>query len=151
MIVESIVDLKSYACIGPKIARAVEWLGRMRNETCVPGQRYEIAAGVYALCSEYETKVIEAAKYESHRQYIDIQCLLSGREFVDVTETRLLKVTEAYDPEKDIAFHEDGEGHRVRLVPGIAAVLFPRDAHRPSVAVAKGERVKKIVVKISVD
>lgn len=150
MIVETIADLRVYSGLGARFAVAVDWLDKLGKQQFTPGARYDIAEGIYANCMEYETKDSASALYESHQKYIDIQCLLSGREFVEVAEARLLTVSQAYDGEKDIAFYGNAEGHRVRLVPGLAAVFFPRDAHKPCVAVAPGERVKKIVVKVAV-
>ena len=43
---------------------------------------YEISPRVKAIVSEYETKTITENGYEAHKQYIDIQAILSGEERV---------------------------------------------------------------------
>lgn len=151
MIVDRIEAAAQYSGLGARLDAALKWLGSGAASACVPGRRYEIAEGVFANCSEYETKRPEEGRFETHRRYIDIQLLLSGRELIDVADPRGLEPSVAYDPEKDIAFYRRKEGgHRLVLSPGIMAILFPQDAHMPSVAVGEPETVRKIVVKVAV-
>jgi biofilm protein TabA len=151
MIVDRIEMAAQYRGLSARLDAAFEWLGSGAASTCAPSGRYEIVEGVFANCSEYQTKLTEDGRFETHRKYIDIQLLLEGRELIDVTDPRDLEPIIAYDAEKDIAFYRRKEGrHRVVLSPGIMAVLFPQDAHMPSVAVGRPETVRKVVVKVAV-
>jgi YhcH/YjgK/YiaL family protein len=106
---------------------------------------------MYAVIESYETRPVESALPEAHREYIDIQVLLSGHEQIAWWPTPGLAVAQAYDPERDIAFFDrpDTAGGMIRLVPGRFAVFFPGDAHMPGLRTGPdGEPVKKVVVKI---
>ena len=153
MIVDSIENWEQYRGLSVKLDSAFRWLESDGPSACIAGRRYEIAEGVFANCSEYETKPVEEALFETHKKYIDIQCLISGSELIDVADQRALAPTLDYDEGKDIAFYrgEKSGAHRLIMVPGVMAVLFPQDAHRPSVAVDKPTKVKKIVLKVSVE
>ncbi len=113
-------------------------------------KKYEIQGDdVYAIIASYNTK--EPHKFESHREYVDIQCLLEGQEFIESTALNGLTVATPYDPDKDVAFYVNTDSRKVfsHLVPGIFIAFFPHDAHMPGVSVGDSPVfVKKVVVKI---
>ncbi|MGA2092406.1 MAG: YhcH/YjgK/YiaL family protein [Sedimentisphaerales bacterium] len=108
----------------------------------------------------YATKPMSEGKLEAHRKYIDIQFLLSGVEILGYSPLKGLTVAEEYNPEKDIVFFETPkEITKVKLEPGLFCILFPDDAHLPSVyeaspsggpccQVDKPAEVRKVVIKI---
>jgi biofilm protein TabA len=152
MIVDSIDNWPQYRGLSAKLDAALKWLASDAPSACIEGRRYEIAEGVFANCSAYETKPEDKASFETHRKYIDIQCVLKGNELIDVIDRRKLTPSIEYDEGKDIAFYRgERSAHRLVMVPGIMAVLFPQDAHRPSVAVDTPSKVKKIVLKVAVE
>jgi len=100
---------------------------------------------------EYETKGIDDCVLETHEEYVDIQLLLAGEEFIDIYPADGLTVKNAYDPARDVAFYHvpDATPVRVKLVPGNFTVLFPQDAHSPQIRVSDSQGVKKVVVKVT--
>ena len=70
-----------------------------------------------------------------------------------VRDSKGMPVKTAYSEEKDIEFLTDdkkrGE-HRVYLEPGMAAIFFPEDSHKPSIAQNDPAKVRKMVVKVAV-
>lgn len=54
--------------------------------------------------SEYETKTINENGYEAHKQYIDIQAILSGEERVLCLPIDILSLTKPYRADIDTAF-----------------------------------------------
>ena len=48
--------------------------------------RYDLEEGVFALVQSYDTKPAEACKIEAHKKYIDIQCVLKGKELFGVAD-----------------------------------------------------------------
>ena len=115
--------------------------------------RYEIDGDrIYANVMSYETKAAEELTFEAHRKYIDIQILLEGEEFLDVSHREDLEVDTPYSEEGDAAlFKASEQDASVRLEPGKFAVLYPADIHRPGRMTASGSRpVRKVVIKVRV-
>ncbi len=115
--------------------------------------RVELSNGNYANVEQYTTKPINEAKFESHKNYIDIQILLSGNERIFVTDSSDLSVLTPYNSERDIIFYSD----EVKDYPFVAlngtnfVVLPPGEAHAPQVSSGDiCEEVLKVVVKIKV-
>ena len=53
---------------------------------------------IYVSIQEYETKSYGDCRFETHKRYADIQCILQGREQIWVTEQPLLTPDTEYDP-----------------------------------------------------
>lgn len=126
---------------------ALDFLKNSDFKALAPGTYPLSENGTYATVTDYPTK--DSAVFEAHRKYIDIQYVARGREYIDIAPLGEVAVyVQDYDPERDIAFFE-----KTDFVRGMADsthywVLFPSDAHRPSLAVTPGDSVRKIVVKI---
>lgn len=108
----------------------------------------------YAILQRYTTRPSESAKPEAHRQYVDIQYLVEGREELGWCPLNPeLREHTKYDIDKDIIFYERlVPGSSVILEEGSFAVLYPADVHRPCGAVHGDPMpVTKVVVKIAVD
>ena len=87
------------------IVRALDFL-KNTDLKALPGGRHEIEGDMmYANVDDVETKLFETTKPESHRNYVDIQFMVSGEEnmgfFVD---KGLVKPVESY-PERDCYFY----------------------------------------------
>jgi len=151
MIATSLEKLSKYKVLGSNLATAIAWLEKGGWDTLADG-RYEVdGTAVYALVSHYNTKTPEAARYETHKDYIDIQLLVSGREILQVRKPEGLVTSVPYKP--DIEFYatpEPNDCHAMLLEPGVALVLYPEDAHRPGLAIAgSSEPVHKLVLKVA--
>ena len=112
-----------------------------------PVGRYELGGGVFALVQSYDTKKAEDCKIEAHRKYIDIQCVLKGRELFGVADLGGETLYEDKFEEKDVAFYH-GEVDLLTLTDGDFVIVFPEDAHRPQQG--DGSHVEKVVVKVPV-
>jgi YhcH/YjgK/YiaL family protein len=153
MIAAKLSDLGMYKAMGSNLAKAIEWLEKGGWETLADG-KYEISGSqVFALVSHYDSKLPQAARFETHRNFIDIQLVVSGSEFLEVRDAEGLSVSEPYKP--DIEFYATPEVrtcHEMLLEPGVALVLYPKDAHRPGIAIdGIPKPIHKLVVKVAVD
>lgn len=116
----------------------------------LPLGRHEITSdGVFAIVQEYETK--DDANYEAHRKYIDIQCVVSGEEYIYVAD--LANVSEPvadFDNVKDIQFFRKAtDPKKVLTNKENYVILFPNDAHMPCMHVDGNKaHIRKIVVKV---
>jgi biofilm protein TabA len=122
----------------------------------------DLADGAYPILGEevvarvmsYDTKHFQETVLESHQQYVDLQVLVAGREFAEVSSASELSVRTPYSNEKDVVFYFPDPLStycRMTLEPGRFAVFFPQDAHRTQLRTATtADPVKKIVVKIAI-
>jgi len=115
--------------------------------------KHILADGIYANVEEYNTKDINIAKYESHNEYIDIQILLSGQEYIYYTDINLLNTDIPYDFKKDITFYCDVvEGQNILLDGSNFVTLYPNEAHAPQISFDNRRQfVKKVVIKVKKD
>ena len=114
--------------------------------------RYELADGAYALVQSYDTKLRENAKYEAHREYIDVQLIVEGREIIAVEPLALMHkhpCLRPYAPDAELYAPND-DGRDIVLEAGDFVILYPEDAHMPGLAVGEPAPVCKIVLKIPV-
>lgn len=116
-------------------------------------KRYDIDGdNLYASVSEYVTKNEETTNFEAHRKYIDIQCVISGKEIMHVTPLADIKeVVTTYDDKKDIEFVTVNKMGKFPATPERFFVFFPSDAHRPGIKDGVNAPVKKVVIKLKVD
>ena len=150
MIKDKLINAKTYYGISKSLDKGFDWLLNqdLANINC---GKYQIDGDrVYANIQEYETKL--DAKYESHRKYIDIQYVISGKEKIGVTDINNCETCEVYDLERDLEFFDIIVKEEYQhLSEGEFLVLFPQDAHKPSIAFGIKSKVKKVVVKVAID
>lgn len=146
MIIDKIENISNYAEIPNCLADTVKSLSK--DAVC---GRIIINESDYINIETYQTKNIEDAKFEAHRDYIDIQILLSGREKIYYTSISGLTENEPYNESKDIVFYTDEvKAQDYLTLDGTNfAMIFPHEAHAPQVSVNENsEIVKKVVVKL---
>lgn len=111
--------------------------------------RYELDGGDYVNVQSYLTK--SDADFEAHRRYIDIQYIIEGEEKIGVCDYGTCSMTIPYDEAKDIEFLS-GDGEFYRLKKGEFMILYPEDAHKPSISLdnSSPSDVRKAVVKVKI-
>lgn len=118
------------------------------------GEHEIMGRRIYVQVLDLTTKPKDECPLESHRRYIDIQCLARGEEKIGfaVDDGRAV-VEESKLPGRDIIFYKSvpHEGF-IDMAPGTYAVFFPHDIHRPAVQYSdKPCPIRKIVVKVDLD
>ena len=150
MIVSSIKDprFQSYLGVHPRLEAAFEGALELLEKN-VPDGEYEIdGRNIYAMFSSYNTRTVSEAKMEIHKDYIDVQMVIEGEEIVAYESTDKLTVSTPYYP--DFEFYHMNENYdKVYLCGGEFAVVFPGEAHAPSLAVNDvPSAVRKLVIKV---
>jgi biofilm protein TabA len=150
MIKDNLKHTKLYAGLGPRFARSFEFINSTDFSKIADGN-YELdGRSIYYMLMSPATGPAAGKKYETHEKYIDVQCVLKGREAIFCTDAAKLSPSTDYDAQKDIRFYQDGPGSESVLDAGDFAVYFPHDAHKPLCAVGAAAPVRKLVVKILV-
>ena len=146
MIKDKVCYSDLYAGVNPGFPAAFAFLKEAMTAPKEVG-RYELGGGVFALVQSYDSKPADACKIEAHKKYIDIQCVLKGRELFGVADLSTQTLYEDKFEEKDVAFYH-GEVDLLTLNDGDFIIVFPEDAHRPQQG--DGSHVEKVVVKVPV-
>lgn len=151
MILDKIKNWNSYLGAQSKLYDGMRFILEDFNGSIQDG-RYEIRGNdVYAMVQSYMTDAAENKKLESHRRYIDIQYIVSGKEVIGWLPTEGLEVMTPYSEENDVVFYHNFDCmSQLVLTPGMFAVFYPSDAHRPGCFLDKAEQVRKIVIKVKI-
>jgi len=144
MIIDKITNIEIYKNIP---LHAVEFIKSLTPD--IKTGRYELTEDDYANVETYLTKPLSDGKFEAHKNYIDIQILLSGKEKIYYRTPGGLTAAAPYNSEKDIIFYKDDVDSGFVTLDGTNfAVIFPHEAHAPQISTAGSIEVKKVVVKI---
>jgi len=150
MIAANINDqmIESYKKVHPRFEVAFEALKKLANENAEVG-KYEIdGKNIYAMVQAYDTKPVAEKKFEIHKDYIDIQYIISGEELMGYESLDKLTPMGDYKPDAQLFFMNE-EYDKINLGAGELVVFFPNEPHAPGVAVNDvPSAVRKIVVKI---
>ena len=133
----------------PVWTRCLEWLKTLTPET--PLGRYELEKDlIFGMVQAYTTLPREQCRFESHREYVDLQYTIQGEEIIDWIDRDSLFPESHF--ENDVQFWKSPEGPCTALLqtPGRLAIFYPADAHRPKVTARDAGVVKKVVIKISI-
>ncbi|RPJ16919.1 MAG: DUF386 domain-containing protein [Desulfobacteraceae bacterium] len=150
MIYDSINNFTDYFSLHPHFRTAYDFMKKNDPSSMAEGKCEVNNNGIFALISEYNTKVISEAFIECHRKYIDIQILLEGREKIGVCNIQDCREY-PYDSEKDLQ-KLAGEVSLINMIPGRFVIFFPRDGHMPQIQYGDfPEKVKKVVFKVPVE
>ena len=151
MIIDKIENWEHYH-FGPGWKRAFEFLISLTPDS--EEKKYPLQGDeIYAQVMRYKTRTPETAMLETHRKYIDIQTVLTGSERIEWFPRAGLTVDAPYEESKDAEFYKRFHPGPVciDLSPGTFVMLFPHDAHMPSLAIEeRPESVKKVVIKMNV-
>lgn len=152
MIFDNIIHSENYYGSHPAFKDAFEFIRKALAEDLAVG-RYELnGSELFAFVQEYSTKLPENSKFEGHKNYIDIQCIVYGDEVMESFDISAGEVKVPYDADKDIGFwHDNPKALRAVFGAGDFAVFFPHDLHKPGMCLdGVPAPAKKIVVKVKV-
>ncbi|MEW9700380.1 YhcH/YjgK/YiaL family protein [Paenibacillus sp. SI8] len=135
----------------PIVVAALEELHKILKGNPAEG-RFEINGDkMYASIMEFDAKSKDDLLAEKHEQYIDVHYLIEGEEHIGWSSLREDdKLAKAYDSEQDYALYEPSSDEMLLpMKPGMFAVFFPNDVHRPGMG-QPSTKIKKAVVKVHV-
>jgi biofilm protein TabA len=146
MIIDSLDNIDKYKALHPRFAKAFDYLRTVDLATIEPGKYPVDGTDIHASVSAKQGVTKEAAKFEAHDHYIDIQVCPSGSETLGWrSRSTCSNVKEAYNAEKDVTFFSDKPDTYFQLQAGQFAIFFPEDVHAPMIG--EGE-IKKLVIKV---
>lgn len=144
MIFDSLKNIDSYK--GLSIYPALQYFATQDFSAATAG-RHELDGEDFYMLNEYQSEAKTLS--EAHRDYIDIQILLEGEEYIGVAPLTDDMVAVEANEEKDYWLY-DCEVARIAMKPGYFMVLYPQDVHMPGDAMGQPVACRKIVGKIKV-
>ncbi len=150
MLATSIDLVGKYDYLSDKFKAAYKWLSEHDTANMDDGT-YNIADGVFAMVQRYETVDFACAKFESHKEYFDIQFIAKGFESFGMALVKDCKLNESV-PENDVYFYETPSFFtQVNMKAGDLIVVPPDEVHQPRACYNnKKMEVIKVVVKVKV-
>lgn len=148
MIVDSFDALLNCSCIGD-ILKKIEPFYRSATPEIENGKYPIDGDNIFALVSRYNSKPLEQGRMETHETYVDLQVIVSGKEWILCAPNQGVEPTVAYNKESDIAFWTSPKSYSKALIcPGIVGLFFPHELHMPQIQADTAEPIVKIVIKI---
>ena len=151
MIYDTLNNIAFYKGLSPDIYEGLKFLQQVNPDIAVG--TYQLTPNVKAIVSEYTTKEVNENGYEAHRQNTDIQYLLKGTEKIACLPIEELSETKPYNEETDAAFYNANSNltpSTLVLQPLSSFVIFyPQDGHMPQLCDNEPDKVKKVVVKVT--
>lgn len=142
--------IEGYKNVHPRMKVALEALQKLVASNPENGH-YEIDGNnIYANVGTDTTCLAKDAKFEIHKQYIDIQCVIEGQEIIgNETMDKLTPINE-YQADGDYQlFDLNNEYDPMIVSAGELMIIFPDEPHAPGLAVNDTPaKVKKIIVKV---
>ena len=127
--------------------KAFAFLNDKKLDTLPAGKYVIDGNNVYATITNAPSKEFDKSAWESHRNYIDLQYVIKGKEKIGVSPIALATLIKPYDETRDAAnYNADGKYHIA--TPDVFFLFFPGDAHRPNIKVEGYDTVKKLVIKV---
>lgn len=150
MIHTTFSKIQRYASLDPYFEAAFAALSELKQEEFIKGRHEVDGDNIYINAIEYETKPEEKCIFEAHKRYIDVMLLLEGEEWIGYTPLRNCKnITMEYNDKDECCLAKlEPEMMKVHMLPGDVCILFPEDAHAPSITYAESTHVRKLIAKV---
>jgi biofilm protein TabA len=150
MILDTHDNVRHYAPLfrGVDSTPLFDWLQNCRDVE--PGTKVEFAGDkLFARTLRQDTGSRDTFKWETHREYVDLQYILGGGEVIEWAPAAKLRSHLPYDQDSDVQFYAPAEADALLgLQDGLFIFLFPTDGHKPLVSDGNNRQIHKVVAKI---
>ncbi len=152
MVFDNLKNCELYYGMHPRFREAFDFIKKAIAKNIEVG-KYEIdGKNLWASVQEYTSKLETEAKAEAHKNYIDIQFIVSGVEIIEGFDISKATPKSEYNDVKDVMFYEDNaNAGKGVLHDNEYGIFFPHDVHKPGICLnGNQDTVKKIVVKVKI-
>ena len=133
-----------------KFKNAYQWL-KEHDTANMENGTYDVCDGVFAMVQRYDTIPFSEARFESHKDYYDIQYIAKGTESFGMALVKDCELVETIE-KNDVSFYKTPKFYtQVNLKSGDLVVVPPEEVHQPR-AQYNGQKdfVVKVVIKVKV-
>ena len=139
-------ELTRYEAVIPGLKEAMKAVEELKSYEPAP---YPLSGSNKILVQKVTTKAWETSQLEAHREFLDIQYIISGKEMVGWAPLDTLTPADEFNTQKDKGMYT-GKNTPIAIEEGYCYVVYPEDAHAPSVHMDETHQVSKIVIKLKV-
>lgn len=153
MIYGNINNLGKLSAYPEKIQKALQYV-KDNDFINMEAGKYEIEGqDMFVQVMDSNADIISNKRPEVHRKYIDLQFTPNGGEiFGFATDTGSNEVDEELFDIKDIKYYKSVENEIfIKTNPGDFFIFYPWDVHRPACVENGPKKIRKVVVKISMN
>ncbi len=151
MIIDKLSNADRYAALNEGISKALHYLNNTDLINIEPGKYLIEGDRLFAIVQEYDTIDSVKEQMESHRNYIDVQYMITGAELVGHSIFVDHQVSKEYSPEEDYMLYAAQPDFFTQMATGTFMVFYPTDLHMPCIKIDTPQKVKKVVVKVAVN
>ena len=150
MIIDKITNLSRFDYV-PHISKVIEFLKNNDVKNLEKGV-YDLGDECRAVVSQYTTKEVgdEGVIFEYHREYIDLQMVVSGEELMYTQSIDDGEEKVPFVEKDDYGFYTASWYNTIGLNEDNFIVLFPNVLHGVGYAAVESAEVKKIVFKLKI-
>ena len=148
MIYDKIENLSLYFDENSKFARVEPVLKDFLKAPFDNGKIEIDGDNMWCNVAKYNVEDNSPIKYESHKEYADVQIMVDGEENVGWATFSDCTITEDFKEGCDIAFMNAPNGQMLALRKGYFMVFFPDDAHAPCRKSENSDFAHKLVFKV---
>lgn len=148
MIIDRLQMIGSYRGVSRELDRAIDALEGIDPAALSAGRHHIDGDQLFMTRSTLELADEASLQFEWHRNYLDVQILLSEKERIVWLPVNPDEPPGVYLPDRDVAFFDNGAGMSFVLEAGMFVIFFPWDGHKPRCRTGVSETIEKLVVKI---
>ena len=147
MIICKLNELKDYLKVNQGFLKVIDFV---KNNNLI-----DLDCGIHDLGDgEYLNLVLGKATenngvMESHKDFVDVQFMVSGKEKLLYSNIGDCTATTEYNADGDYILYTNTNAFSIEIEKGYCAVLFPEDAHKMFVELGN-ENSKKAIFKIKI-
>ena len=147
MILDNLSNLEKYEGVIPHAKEIAEFL-KANDAVSLAAGRHDVTEDVFVNVLDLNNG--ENTTYEAHRKYHDLQCIITGDEYMRRCHISAVSDGGEYSDEGDYILYSSAEKESLcHLFAGEFAFFEPEDAHCPGIC-GSTPVVRKLVFKIPV-
>lgn len=144
-----IKELKNCNLLVEDVKKAISAFFSQNDLKTLLNGRYELNNGNFVNICELKTQVSDGI-FEAHKNFIDIHCIILGREKV-LMSSKADKIVQEYDMQNDYYLCEVKRFEEISLTGDNVCLCLPDEPHKPGVEDETSMMVRKAIFKIKAD
>ncbi len=139
-------DINRYASVIPGLEEAIKAVSEMDS---FEPRTVPLSGGNKILVQQGTTKPAQGQLLEAHREYLDIQYIVKGKETMGWAPVDTLALDGEFNTAKDKGMYA-GHCDFMDIAQGYCYVVYPEDAHMPGSHLDVPSEYTKLVIKLKV-
>ncbi len=151
MIKSRTIDLSSLYSLSKNLETALRFIVESNLSDIEIGSNIKINDKIFYNCFTYNTAPIDELTPEVHKNFVDIHVLISGEEYIEISEPITSISSDDYDSINDSANMKMIQPSCIFAKTNDVIIIHPYEIHTPKIMVNSSVSVKKMVIKVPCD